>query len=173
MTEAPLFPLDVTVSKSDRLLQSNEQNTALSKSPPRWTVSRREGCGLPPSLSSATVMKYVGAGTSGAPQALWDRAHDNPTEVRTGWFVGRLRKRGPFIPASIQRINHEPDDPENVLDTGPILVATIGLYGDADPFEVCAMWELHHVPKREYDFQLARLKYARDYAPHERNPGNQ
>jgi hypothetical protein len=95
-----------------------------------------------------------------------DHARDNPQTILTGLFVGKLRRRGPDIPASIEQIDHEPGEPDNKLDTGPIFIATIGLDA-ADPLDVMAMRRRRAIDQAEYDYRMARLAWARDYAPHE------
>jgi hypothetical protein len=57
------------------------------------------------------------------------------SEPEPGYFRLRLVKGGPWVPARITWCDHEPDNPENILDTGPYLAATIGAR-DVDPYYI-------------------------------------
>jgi hypothetical protein len=76
----------------------------------------------------------------------------------------RLTRYGPEIPASITRIDHEPGDPDNKLDTGPIFVANIGLK-EVDPLRVWWMARRRRISEAEHRYQMARLAWMRDYDP--------
>jgi hypothetical protein len=89
-----------------------------------------------------------------------------PEAIRCGYWMSRLVGGGPEMPACILLVDHEPGNPENVLDTGPILVAAIGL-DDVEPYKVLAMRERREITEEEYDFQMQRLAWIRDYAPAE------
>jgi hypothetical protein len=94
--------------------------------------------------------------------AQLQRGVRHPAWPEPGWFKLRLARRGPWIPAIIERIDHEPGNPENILDTGPILVATIG-DRDADPLEV---WERGStITEQEYRWRLALRDWANAHAP--------
>lgn len=80
-----------------------------------------------------------------------------------GFWMMRARRNGPEVPASIGQIDHEPGDPENKLDTGPVFIASIGLR-DVDPFDV--WWRSKRpISEAEFRYQMARLTWARDYDP--------
>jgi hypothetical protein len=81
-----------------------------------------------------------------------------------GYFKLRFARGGAWVPARIWKINHEPGVPDNILDTGPILMATIGTR-EVDPHEV---WERgQRIDQREYDHRLALADWTAHYAPHE------
>jgi hypothetical protein len=73
-------------------------------------------------------------------------------------------KGGPLLPASITRIDHEPGNPENLLDTGPIMIANIG-YREADPLAVWVGRRERPLTKEEYRLRMAQLAWDRDFDP--------
>lgn len=91
--------------------------------------------------------------------------------TRCGYWLIRLRKGAPLVPARIWLCPHEPGAPDNILDTGPYLAAEVA--GDpADPDEVWTHafaddarpggWP---ITEAEYRFRLADLRHARDWRP--------
>lgn len=84
--------------------------------------------------------------------------------VRPGYWMARFAKRSALIPAMIAECPHEPGNPENILDTGPILIAEIG--GDeADPLDVYAAYEKRPISESEYCYRVADRAWAQQYAP--------
>jgi hypothetical protein len=79
-----------------------------------------------------------------------------------GFWMVRLARHAPEIPASIGQIDHEPGDPDNKLDTGPIFVANIGLR-DVDPLRVWWLMRRRSITEAEHRYQIARLAWLRDY----------
>ncbi len=73
----------------------------------------------------------------------------------------RLRRDGPEMPAAIETCTHEPGNPDNKLDSGPILVANIG-YEERDPIEVWSM-KGRPITEAEYRYEMARVAWVRDY----------
>lgn len=91
-----------------------------------------------------------------------DYARDNPRTISIGYFVGKLRRGAPDVPAMIDCIDHEPGNPANVLDTGAILVAEIG--GEvADPLDVMALRERRPITATEYRWRVADLEHAKNW----------
>ncbi len=82
-----------------------------------------------------------------------------------GFWLIRLRTRSPEMPAAIVECHHEPGNPENNLDTGPILVANVG-YEERDPLD---LWHRRgrEITESEYKFQMARVAWVRDHSPSE------
>jgi hypothetical protein len=81
-----------------------------------------------------------------------------------GLFKLRLVRRGPWLPARIWWCDHEPGEPDNLLDTGPILVAEIAGQA-ADPLEV---WEHgQRIEQVEYNHRLKVVVWATMHAPQE------
>lgn len=54
---------------------------------------------------------------------------------RPGYWMIRLAKGGAEVPAAIVQCPHEPGEPGNLLDTGPVLVGTI-VGRRCDPLDV-------------------------------------
>ncbi len=77
----------------------------------------------------------------------------------------RLRRFAPEMPASIAWCDHEPGNTDNLLSTGPILVANIG-YEEVDPER---LWNMVKRPIRydDYKYFMARADWVRQYAPDE------
>lgn len=95
-----------------------------------------------------------------------DYHNQNPQTIGCGWFMGRIVKGGPEVPAMIQRIDHEPGDSSNKLDTGSILVAAIG-GKDADPLDVMIMWGRRDIDEAEYRYRVADLQWTQQWSPEE------
>ena len=77
---------------------------------------------------------------------------------RTGYWLVRLRRNGPEIPAAIVSITHEPGNAENILSTGPVFVANIG-FTEVDPLYV---WHRKGRPISQEDYNLAMAQLAWD-----------
>lgn len=92
------------------------------------------------------------------------RELNNPKE---GYWLIRLAKGGPLVPASIQRIHttFEPGNPQNEMDRSPFLAAFI----NGNPVSLEEVWHRKGQPisKEEYLFQLADSAWVRDYAPND------
>lgn len=92
------------------------------------------------------------------------RTLDQP---RPGYFRLKLVRHGPWVPATIRSCQHEPGEPENILDRPPYLVATIG-DKDADPYTV---WERgDRITEAEYRWRLALREWARGTRQPEATP---
>jgi hypothetical protein len=98
-----------------------------------------------------------------------DYAAQNPETIRTGYFVGKLTRNGPDVPVWIGRIDHEPGNPENELDTGPIYIATIGTR-EADPLD--AVLAINRWPqlsrkinREEHALLCAQMTWDQDFDP--------
>jgi hypothetical protein len=85
-------------------------------------------------------------------------------EPECGMWEFRMVKGGPVVPARISRIDHEPGDPENLLDTGPILIANIG-YREADPIDVWVGRRERVLTEEEYALRMAQLAWDCDFDP--------
>lgn len=81
-----------------------------------------------------------------------------------GYWMVRWKRGAPEMPAAIVECNHEPGNPENLLERS-ILVANHG-WREVDPMEI---WTRKGRPitEAEYRFQLARAEYADAHAPDE------
>jgi hypothetical protein len=76
----------------------------------------------------------------------------------------KWRRNSAEVPAAIWRIEHEPGDPENVLDTGPIWVAAIA-GEDVDPLTVWAGLRKRPITEAEYRYRLADQAWLRVARP--------
>lgn len=84
------------------------------------------------------------------------QANDPP---RPGFFIIKLHKRAPPVPARIYLCDHEPGEPDNKLDTGSILMAEIA-GRNADPLDVwCAAGGRRDMTPKE----LAAVTWGRQY----------
>jgi len=88
----------------------------------------------------------------------------DPNTPQPGYWLIRLVRGGPILPASIERIEHEPGDPSNILDTGPILIANIG-NEDADPKAVWVARREAALTKEEHDLAIRQHAWDREYDP--------
>jgi hypothetical protein len=87
--------------------------------------------------------------------------------MRPGYWQIRLVKRGPILPARVWLCDHEPDNPENKLDTGPYFVAEIG-GKPGDPLDVfTASYRKEITEEAQHQFELDDLLYARKWSPRE------
>jgi hypothetical protein len=77
--------------------------------------------------------------------------------------VGKVRRKGPAVPAAIISIDHEPGDPDNKLDTGPIFVGYIGLR-EVDPLDVWHYQSEDRISAEDYELRVAQMQWDRDYA---------
>jgi len=92
-----------------------------------------------------------------------------PTRIindpQPGHWMVRLVRGGPYVPAKIERINHEPGNPANKLDTGPVLLALIG----GEPVDPLEIWHRRGraIGAAEYAYQLEDYLWCRAHAPDE------
>jgi hypothetical protein len=86
-------------------------------------------------------------------------------DPQPGHWMVRLVRDGPEVPAKIERIDHEPGNPANKLDTGPVMFALIA----GEPVDPLAIWHSRGRPidAVEYAYQLADYLWCRDHAPDE------
>ncbi|HZT90353.1 MAG TPA: hypothetical protein VFA12_20600 [Stellaceae bacterium] len=98
-----------------------------------------------------------------------ERAHDL---IKPGFYLVRLVKMGPLLPAKVEACNTEPGEPENVLDRGrPYFVAEIA--GEAvDPLDVFCATDRREIGEAEFLYQSADLAWAREHAPQEAKAGH-
>jgi hypothetical protein len=75
----------------------------------------------------------------------------------------KWRRNSAEVPAAIWRCEHEPGDPENILDTGPVFVAAIA-GEDVDPLTVWTMRK-RPITEAEYRFRLADQAWLRRARP--------
>jgi hypothetical protein len=86
--------------------------------------------------------------------------------LREGFWLVRYHMRAPAVPAMIALCNHEPGEPENILDRPPYFVAAIA-GKDVDPFNVLACKDHQPITEAEYRFRVDEAAWIRDHAPHE------
>jgi len=94
-----------------------------------------------------------------AVESLRHRVMNRP---QLGFWMIRMRRGGPEMPACIALSDHEPGNAGNKLDTGPILVANVG-YEERDPIEVWSM-KGRAITEAEYRFEMARVAWVRAHA---------
>lgn len=84
-----------------------------------------------------------------------------------GYWLVRLVAGGPEVPAAIvyEQTLHEPDEPDNLMDRSPQLVA----YLAGKVVKIAEVWERRGRPidAAEYAYQLADLTWAQRHAPGE------
>ena len=82
-----------------------------------------------------------------------------------GWWMVRLVRGGPEVPAAILRVEvaDEPGNPRQ--DRSSYLAAFIG----GEPVALSDVWERkgRTITEAEYKFQLADARWAKAHAPHE------
>lgn len=85
----------------------------------------------------------------------------------TGYWLMRMVKLGPEVPASIQweTTEHEPGNPDNVMDRSPILTARIN--GDIVAWDRVWNWTKREITESEFHFRTADAAWARTNAPNE------
>jgi hypothetical protein len=109
-------------------------------------------------------------------EAVEDSVRDYYLEHREAWVPGywtiKWHRRGPPIPARTFWCDHEPGDKENKLDQ-PFLAGEIA--GNVvDPLDIIANRDRAPLQprggltvEREYAFQVADIRHARQWRPHE------
>lgn len=89
-----------------------------------------------------------------------------------GYWMIRLVKGGPAVPAMIECRPHEPGNPFNVLDRSPRSLWHAEI--DGEPADVERVWNARPVPgpddkpqitRAEYDYQVALGRHAKEYLP--------
>jgi hypothetical protein len=84
-----------------------------------------------------------------------------------GYWLVRLIKDGPWVPAAIVRVQtmHEPGEPDNLMERSPFLAAEIA----GDTVAVDEVWQRRGQPitADEYVQRVAQIKWARQHAPHD------
>lgn len=84
---------------------------------------------------------------------------------QAGYWLVRLVKSGPLVPATITRHQtlFDPDHPAVLMERSPHLSARIGF----DYVSVSEVWERRGtaISKAEYEHQLRLAHWARHYAP--------
>lgn len=93
------------------------------------------------------------------------------------YYVMRLTRFGPLLPARLHEIAHEPGEPSNPRDRWPPFVTEADVGGERLPPEEILdrrHWQpphwkaLQEISKAEYDALFARLRWAESSDP--RNP---
>jgi hypothetical protein len=90
---------------------------------------------------------------------------DTLREVRItpGYWLVRYHLRAPAVPAAIWWCEHEPGNPENIMDRGYWAASIAG--EPTSPHEVIACKDRRVISEREYRFYVADRIWAREYAP--------
>jgi hypothetical protein len=91
------------------------------------------------------------------------RRGTSPNEPECGWWLVKWRRNSAEVPAAIWRIEHEPGEPDNILDTGPIFVAAIA-GEDVDPLSVWTMRK-RPISEAEYRYRVADQAWLRRARP--------
>ena len=88
-------------------------------------------------------------------------------QPKTGWWLMRAVKGGPEVPASIQweRTEHEPGEPQNLMDRSPVLTARIA--GRIVALDRVWNWTKREISKAEFDYRTSEAAWAAVHAPHE------
>jgi hypothetical protein len=85
------------------------------------------------------------------------------------YFVLRLVRGGPLVPARLQEINTEPNEPDNHRDRWPALLQVVDVAGEVVPPEELTErfhWAPGHwkhaapISRAEYDHRLAMMRWA-------------
>ena len=87
------------------------------------------------------------------PGWMASRPGASPNHPHCGWWLVRRGRYTAEVPAAIWRIEHEPGNPGNILDTGPILLAAIA-GEDADPLTIWMMRK-RPISEAEYRYRVA------------------
>ena len=102
-----------------------------------------------------------------------DYYHQNRHLMVPGYWVIRLRTGAPLIPARTYWCDHEPGDPENVLDRWPIPFIAGEIAGDiADPLNIFGGRDRAPLEARggltidqEYAYRVADIRHAKRWRP--------
>lgn len=82
-----------------------------------------------------------------------------------GYWLIRLIRNGPLVPACIQRVQtmHEPGEPENTMERSPFLAAFI----NGEPVHIDRVWMVRGQPiaEAEYKYRCALTDWAQQHAP--------
>lgn len=90
------------------------------------------------------------------------------------YFMLRLRRDGPLVPARIIEIDHEPGEPDNPRDRWPATLCCVDIAGEVRPpeelterfFAPMSHWKYAEpVSETEYRYQLTRLRWAEKNRP--------
>lgn len=84
---------------------------------------------------------------------------------RPGYWLLRLAKNGPRLPAAIMWVHttREPGNPMNAMERSPFLAAFIA----GDPVSLDEVWLRRGtaIAEDEYNFRIADLRHARKFRP--------
>ena len=89
-------------------------------------------------------------------------------------YVLRLVRGGPLVPARLQEINTEPNEPDNHRDRWPALLQVVDVAGEVVPPEELTErfhWAPGHwksltpISRAEYDHRLAMMRWAERNSP--------
>ena len=90
------------------------------------------------------------------------------------YFLMRLRRDGPLVPARLIEVDHEPGCPDNPRDRWPATVWCADVAGEVVPPELVTerfYWQSPHwkylqpISEAEYRYQLTRLRWAEEHRP--------
>jgi hypothetical protein len=97
---------------------------------------------------------------------------------RPQYFMMRVRRGGPLVPARLRWLDHAPDDPEdNRLDRGRLSIVTCADVAGAEVPPEVVLERLHIAPGHwkwpepisaaEYSYQRERLRWAARHQPND------
>lgn len=98
-----------------------------------------------------------------------EQRRQNPDMIRPGYYVVRARKGFPLLPAKIWLSEHEPGNPENILER-PVLMAEVA-GEEADPIGVHAasvgpLTSIDNLSvEATYLYLVAEIRWARAHDP--------
>lgn len=107
--------------------------------------------------------------------SIRDYYHEHRELLVPGYWLIKFNKRGASIPARTYWCDHEPGNPNNLLDRWPLLFLAGEIAGEvADPLTIFGARERVPIKPRggltqeqEYRYQVADLRHARLYRPNE------
>ena len=118
------------------------------------------------------MSNYIPRGQPGrpvAPSAHAARPKGYGGDPEPGYWMIRLVKNGPLVPACIRWVQTgaEPGEPENVMERSPFLAAFI----DEKPVDIDRVWNWkgsgRAIAATEYSYRCADAAWAREHAPTE------